>query len=64
MSEIVIELEIVQHNGTWYRRGLDWRGQECWEELEEGEYTDELETRHAGCKDQRSHGRGMEVIKR
>ena len=43
MSEIVVELEIVEFKGEWYRKGLDWNGEECWEIVEEGEYGDELE---------------------
>ena len=43
MSEIVVEIEVFEYNGIWYRRGLNWNGDECWEEVEEGEYGDELE---------------------
>ena len=44
VSDIVIELEIVESNGVWYVRGLNWNGEECWEEVEKGEYGDELES--------------------
>lgn len=42
MSEIVVEIEIVEFNGVWYRKGLDWKGVEVWEELEDGEYGEDL----------------------
>jgi hypothetical protein len=34
-SEIVVELEIVKVNGEWYRKGLDMKGSECWEVLDD-----------------------------
>lgn len=36
-SEIVIELDVFKRGGVWYRRGLDMRGNECWEEMEDWE---------------------------
>jgi hypothetical protein len=43
LSEVVVELEVVKVKGVWYRRGLDMRGNEVWEEVEVSEYVDELE---------------------
>ena len=37
-SKIVVELEVVENNNKWYMRGLDMLGEECWEELVDGEY--------------------------
>lgn len=36
-SELVVELEVVKSNGKWYRKGLDMKGDECWEECEDDE---------------------------
>ena len=36
-SEIVVELEIIEKEGRWYRKGLDMKGDECWEEMKEEE---------------------------
>lgn len=33
-SKIVVELEIINYEGKWYRKGLCSDGSECWEELE------------------------------
>jgi hypothetical protein len=35
MSRLVVELEVVKVNGEWIRKGLDGRGKECWEVMEE-----------------------------
>ncbi len=36
-SELVIELEVVKLNDKWYRKGLNMKGDECWEMCEEME---------------------------
>ena len=35
MSRLVIELSVDKVNGKWVRKGLDMKGEECWEECEE-----------------------------
>ncbi len=38
MSELVIELSVEKgSDGIWYRKGLDMKGDECWEECEDDE---------------------------
>ena len=43
MSEMVVELEIIEYDGVWYRKGLDWKGEECWEECEDGYYGEDFD---------------------
>ena len=44
MSNLVIELRVEKgSDGKWYRKGLDMKGDECWEECDDGseEYGDD-----------------------
>lgn len=34
-DEVVVELEIIKKEGRWYRKGLNMKGEECWEEMVE-----------------------------
>ena len=35
MNRLVVELSVEKCNGKWYRKGLDMKGEECWELCEE-----------------------------